>query len=128
MRHLAWLLLLCGCKTLPWSTPKLPSADVTPALAEAITPEGCDPTLSLVGGLCCVAGMVLMVVTKGTMGIRPVLGGAGFVILNYILCRYAEYFFIPAAVVTGAISLAWGGKIVYKIINDDKIKLGDLKL
>lgn len=126
MRYLLLSLFLIGCKTFPnVSTPSVNPTNV----AAAIVPgkEGCDPTLSLVGGLCCIAGMVLMVVTKGTMGIRPVLGGAGFVVLNYILCEYAEYFFIPAAIVTGAISLAWGGKIIYKIINDDNLKIGETK-
>ena len=89
---------------------------------------GCDPTLSLIGAACCVAGIALLVITKGMMGWRPVFGGVAFVVINYAMCKYAAYFFIPAAIVTGAISLAWGWKVVSRIINDDSIKLGEMKL
>jgi len=41
---------------------------------------------------------------------------------------YGHWFFLPVAIATGAISLAWSGKIVWKIVNDDKLKLKELKL
>ena len=62
------------------------------------------------------------------MGWRPVIGGLIFIGINYALYMYGNWFFLPVAIATGAISLAWSGKIVWKIVNDNDLKLKELKL
>jgi hypothetical protein len=84
--------------------------------------------LGWLGGVCILGGMVLLVITRGTMGWRPVIGGIIFIGINYALYAYGNWFFIPVAIATGAISLAWSGKIVWKIVNDNDIKFKELKL
>jgi hypothetical protein len=56
------------------------------------------------------------------MGWRPLIGGVCFILVNYALNLYAHWFFIPVAIGTGVISLAWAIKIVLKILKDEKIK------
>jgi len=76
--------------------------------------------LSAIGGLCLVAGMALLVISKGTMGWRPVIGGIILITVNYLIALYADWLFIPVLIVTGAISLAWGWKTVKGIIKGKK--------
>ena len=122
------LPLLVSCKSIPIVSSKTEAPIISSIPTVTDIGTGCDPTLSLIGAACCVAGIALLVITKGMMGWRPVFGGVAFVVINYAMCKYAAYFFIPAAIVTGAISLAWGWKVVSRIINDDSIKLGEMKL
>jgi hypothetical protein len=86
----------------------------------------CSPMLGWLGGICTLAGMAMLVLTGGRLGWRPVIGGVLFIVLNYALAMYASWFFLPVVIATAAISLAWAGKIVYRIINDDKIKLKEM--
>ena len=72
--------------------------------------------LSAIGGLCLVAGMALLVISRGTMGWRPVIGGIILITVNYLIALYADWLFIPVLIVTGAISLAWGWKTATGII------------
>jgi len=102
-----------GC----FSAPKgIGTADALNALTSSSV-GGCSPILSWVGGVCLLAGMALLVITRGTMGWRPLIGGIIFVLINYAIAIYANWFFLPVAICTGAISLAWAGKVVWKIIN-----------
>ena len=129
IKMIAVLMCCCvvmGCSLLPKSTP---TSRVTDSLGSVVT-EGpqCSSMLSWVGGVCILAGMALLVVTKGSMGWRPLIGGILFVVINFAIAMYASWFFIPVAICTGAISLAWAGKVVWKIVNDNGIKLKELKL
>lgn len=82
--------------------------------------------LSVIGGFCLLAGMVLLVLTRGSMGWRGVIGGVSMIIVNYLIALYAAWIFIPVVVITGAISLAWGWRIIVRIINDDDIKIKEI--
>jgi hypothetical protein len=120
MRYLPFILLLAGCI----STPTVPSG-ITDSMSQSIIEDAsnpCSPMLGWLGGICCLGGIVLLVVSRGTMGWRPLIGGVCFILVNYALNLYAHWFFIPVAIGTGVISLAWAIKIVLKILKDEKIK------
>ena len=88
--------------------------------------SACSPMLGLLGGVCCLGGMVLLVISQGKMGWRPVIGGIVFILINYAMAVYAHWFFIPVAVSTGLIGLAWTARIVLKILKNKELK--ELKL
>jgi hypothetical protein len=120
MKRLLLLLLLTGCTSLP----SIPTS-ITGSMSQSIAEEAsnpCSPMLGWLGGICCLGGIVLLVVSRGTMGWRPLIGGVCFILVNYALNLYAHWFFIPVAIGTGVISLAWAIKIVLKILKDEKIK------
>jgi len=122
---LALTLLLAGCSTTSWFSKDAVPTDMPAAISSS---SACSPMLGWLGGICILGGMVLLVITRGSMGWRPVIGGLIFIGINYALYMYGHWFFLPVAIATGAISLAWSGKIVWKIVNDDKLKLKELKL
>lgn len=76
--------------------------------------------LSVTGGLCLVAGMVLLVITGGRKGWYPVVGGIILVILNYMVAKYDDYLFYPLVACTALISGAWTYKIVKQILLEKK--------
>lgn len=78
--------------------------------------------LSVTGGLCLAAGMVLLVVTSGKKGWYPVIGGILLVVLNYAVARYSDFLFYPLVVCTGMISAAWTYKTVRQILLEKKLK------
>ena len=78
--------------------------------------------LSVTGGLCLVAGMVLLVVSRGKLGWYPSIGGLLLVVLNFVIARYSHYLFAPALVFTGMISAAWTYKTVKQILTEKKKK------
>lgn len=78
--------------------------------------------LSGIGGLCLLSGMVLLTVSRGTMGWRPIIGGLSLIVLNYAISRYASWIFLPIIGATGAISLAWGFRNIRDILKIRKEK------
>ena len=122
---LALTSLPAGCSTTSWFSKDVVPTDMPAAISSS---SACSPMLGWLGGICILGGMVLLVITRGSMGWRPVIGGLIFIGINYALYMYGHWFFLPVAIATGAISLAWSGKIVWKIVNDDKLKLKELKL
>ena len=116
-------LLLCGtmygCGTVKsitgWGAPTQ-----TDRAIEAVVDAGETLTvLSAVGGLCLLAGMVLLCLSKGTMGWRPIIGGISLIVLNYMIASYADWIFIPVIIATGCISAAWGFRVFLSIINKE---------
>ena len=96
-----------------------PPSTVEQAMQVMDTPvNSCSPMLGWLGGICTLSGMALLVLSGGRMGYRPLIGGILFVILNYALALYASWFFLPVVIATGAISLAWAGKIVMGIYKE----------
>ena len=67
---------------------------------------------SAIGGLCIISGMILLVISRGHAGWRPIIGGILLVLLNYVISRYADWIFIPVIIATGCISAAWGWTII----------------
>ena len=74
--------------------------------------------LSGVGGICLLAGMALLVISRGTMGWRPFVGGILLILLNYVVARYADWIFIPVLIATGAISAAWAWNTILEIYKE----------
>jgi hypothetical protein len=72
--------------------------------------------LSAVGGICMIAGMVLLVISGGSKGWYPVVGGVCLVVLNYAVAKYADLIFIPVVTATGLVSMAWAWLTVKRLI------------
>tara|TARA_Y100000401_G_scaffold50087_1_gene39045 strand:- start:2490 stop:3062 length:573 start_codon:yes stop_codon:yes gene_type:complete len=68
--------------------------------------------LIYIGGLSMIGGIAALVITSGRFGIRAVAIGCGCLLLNYAVARYAAWVFIPVLIATGAVSLAYGWRIV----------------
>ena len=127
-RLLTYLLfsgIILGCSTNTGWFPASPT-QVIPNEAVTAPVASCSPMLSWLGGVCTLCGMALLVLTGGLMGWRPLLGGIVFVVINYALAMYASWIFLPVVIATGGISLAWAGKIIWKIVNDDDIKIKEI--
>lgn len=124
------LCMVCSLFILSCSagTGWFPSATtgVIPDEAMVAPVASCSPMLSWLGGICTLCGMAMLMLTGGKLGWRPLIGGILFVVINYALAMYANWIFLPVVIATGAISLAWGGKIVWKIVNDDDIKIKEI--
>lgn len=113
------ILFTIGCsalKSVGWGSPS-PTDKVMEAVVD--TKETLT-VLSAVGGFCLLAGMVLLVVSRGTMGWRPVIGGILLVLLNYVIAEYADWIFIPMLIATGCVSAAWGWNIILSIYKERK--------
>jgi hypothetical protein len=110
------VLLLVGCRT---TMPIGPPSSALKGLKETAESEPLT-VLSVTGGLCLIAGMVLLVVTSGKKGWYPVIGGLLLVVLNFVIARYSHYLFAPAIVFTGLISAAWTYKTVKQILQEKK--------
>ena len=126
LTYLFFSFLLLSCASTPkwYESPMSPSAMTTEAISSPVST--CSPMLGWLGGICTLSGMALLVITGGRMGWKPVIGGIIFIVINYALARYASWIFLPVVIATAAISLAWAGKIVWKIVNDDDIKLKEM--
>ena len=118
--------IILGCSTNTGWFPTSPTQIGVPNEAISAPVSTCSPMLSWLGGICTLCGMALLVLTGGKMGWRPLLGGLVFVVINYALAMYANWIFLPVVIATGGISLAWAGKIVWKIVNDDDIKIKEI--
>lgn len=116
----AFVVLLCGCKI---SSPigGMPSAAGN-FIGQAQETTETLTVLSVTGGLCLVAGMVLLVITSGRKGWYPIIGGVILVVLNYLVAKYDDYLFYPLVVCTGLISAAWTYKVIKQILLEKKTK------
>ena len=113
------LLIASGCRSIS----VMPTgSDTALSAIKEVAPSEPLSVLSVVGGLCLLAGMVLLVVTKGTRGWYPVIGGLILTVLNYVVAKYDDYLFYPLVVFTGCISAAWTDKIVKQILLEKKNK------
>ena len=91
-----------------------------------LTPSEPLTILSGIGGLCLLAGMVLLVISRGTMGWRPIIGGVILVVLNYAIAEFATWIFLPVLIGTGAISLTWAWKTIRDILKIRKEKVNGI--
>ena len=67
-----------------------------------------DPMLSWIGGLSTVAGILALVLTRGSVGTRAIVIGIGLVLLNQAIARYGDWLFLPTLIATGAVSVTYG--------------------
>lgn len=110
-------LVLLGCS---FSQPTSIGEKAGSYVSEATKSSETLTVLSVTGGLCLVAGMVLLVITGGRKGWYPVIGGIILVILNYMVAKYDDYLFYPLVACTALISGAWTYKIVKQILLEKK--------
>jgi len=110
-------LMISGCRTITFT----PTGSET-ALSAANEVANSQPltVLSVIGGLCLLAGMALLVVTRGSRGWYPVIGGCILTVLNYMVAKYDDYLFYPLVVFTGCISAAWTYKVIKQILKERK--------
>ena len=113
-------LFLTGCKIFSPASPTEKWGGVVSSSMDSV--GTCGSILGCLGGLCTLCGMALLVITRGQMGWRPLIGGIVFVVINYALAMYSSWFFLPVAIATGAVSLAWAGKIVWNIFKEKKLR------
>ena len=119
IRLLLLSLFLVGCKSTPSFSPS--SSTATQILTGAAESEPLT-VLSVTGGLCLLAGMVLLVITRGTKGWYPSVGGVILVLLNYMVAKYDDLIFIPVVILSGMISAAWAYRVVVQILTEKKSK------
>lgn len=86
------------------------------ALQQATSSTETLTVLSITGGLCLVAGLALLTISRGARGWFPAIGGVILVILNYVVAEYSTMLFYPLVVCTGLISAAWTYKTVRRIL------------
>ena len=114
------LLITAGCQSF-FPGGNLPGKSTT-IVQQATTHTEPLTVLSGVGGLCLVAGVVLLVISRGQRGWYPVVAGLLLVILNYMVAKYDDYLFYPLVVFTGMVSAAWTYKIIKQILSEKKTK------
>jgi len=81
---------------------------------------GMDPVLSWVGGVATIAGIIALVITRGSLGARAVFIGVGLVLLNQIIARYSDWLFLPVLIATGAVSLTYGYRTIQQVLKRRK--------
>ena len=113
------MIALAGCQ-FPQHAPDVDRAGSL--VSSAAKSHETLSVLSVTGGLCLVAGMVLLVITGGRKGWYPVVGGIILVVLNYAVSRYGDYLFYPLVACTALISAAWTYKIIKQILLEKKTK------
>ena len=107
-------LVVSSCKAIPGAQ----VSGATHSIQQAAQDPDQLTVLSMIGGLCIVAGMALIVVTAGKKGWYPTIGGLLMVVLNYMIAKYDDYLFIPAVICTGLISAAWTYKTLQTILKE----------
>ena len=114
------LLLLVGCKSTPSGITSMGGKTID-VVSDAAS-GGPLAVLSIAGGLCLLAGMVLLVITKGQKGWYPSVGGVLLCLLNYMVLKYDDLIFYPLVILTGMISAAWTYRVVTQILTEKKSK------
>lgn len=110
-------LVLSGCYT----TPTIDNYGDKAADAVNHAASGAPlSVLSVSGGLCLLAGMVLLVITRGVKGWYPSIGGVILVLLGYMVAKYDDLIFYPLVILTGMISAAWTYRVVTQILTEKK--------
>ena len=104
---------LCGLLGGCFSAPRSTAGSLAEASLGAVTSSTARlDMMSAIGGIAILGGIIAMVITRGSLGLRAIGVGGGLVLLNYAVARYADWIFIPILVATGVISLTYGYRIV----------------
>ena len=114
----ALALSLTGCKSTPSVVSSVGGGAVS-VVSDAAS-GGPLAVLSVAGGLCLLAGMVLLVITRGQKGWYPSVGGVILCLLNYMVAKYDDLIFYPLVILTGMISAAWTYRVVTQILTEKK--------
>ena len=113
------LVFLCGC----FSSSRVSPSSFTQGMGlspPADTGMHFDPMLSWLGGLSTLAGIVALVLTRGSMGLRAVVIGIGIVLLNQAIARYGDWLFVPTLAATGAISVSYAVITIRRMVRHRK--------
>lgn len=104
---LAFLFWMAGCS---WgqTTSSFGSGSWTPNPPTPETPTSALGVLNWTAGLSMIGGMISMVLTKSTTGIRAVFGGVILIILSFVISAYAALVLIPVGIVLTIVSASWG--------------------
>ena len=112
--------LVTGCQSTPSGITSVGGKTVD-VVSDAAS-GGPLAVLSIAGGLCLLAGMVLLVITRGQKGWYPSIGGVLLCLLNYMVLKYDDLIFYPLVILTGMISAAWTYRVVTQILTEKKSK------
>tara|TARA_R100000664_G_scaffold31626_1_gene45424 strand:- start:68 stop:439 length:372 start_codon:yes stop_codon:yes gene_type:complete len=112
--------LVTGCQSTPSGITSVGGKTVD-VVSDAAS-GGPLAVLSIAGGLCLLAGMVLLVITRGQKGWYPSVGGVLLCLLNYMVLKYDDLIFYPLVILTGMISAAWTYRVVTQILTEKKSK------
>ena len=77
-------LMASGCRSITLAPT---GKDTAVSAIKEISASEPLSVLSVVGGLCLLAGMVLLVITKGARGWYPVIGGLILTVLKYMVAK-----------------------------------------
>jgi len=116
-------LFLCSCFPARQSIPAVPGV---PQLTETLSPESVSnlSILSAVGGICIVAGVIVLLL-PGASNLRAfnaILIGIVLILLNIGVREYLPYIYIPFIVGTGILSIAVTYRAVRYVLNWRKQK------
>ena len=117
------LLLLSSCFPARQSIPAVPGVN---QLTETLSPESVSnlSILSAVGGICIVAGVIVLLL-PGASNLRAfnaILIGIVLILLNIGVREYLPYIYIPFIVGTGILSIAVTYRAVRYVLNWRKQK------
>jgi hypothetical protein len=76
--------------------------------------------LSYIGGLASIFGIVALVLTRGSFGMRAVIIGGCLIVLNFAVANYLSWLIVPVLIGTGGISIAWSYKTVRDLLRKRK--------
>ena len=114
------VFLMTGCQSTPSGITSVGGKTID-VVSDAAS-GGPLAVLSIAGGLCLLAGMVLLVITRGQKGWYPSVGGVLLCLLNYMVLKYDDLIFYPLVILTGMISAAWTYRVVTQILTEKKSK------
>jgi len=75
--------------------------------------------LNYIGAICTLIGVAVLVITKGSMGLRAIWIGVGLCLLNFVVQTYADWILIPMLVASGLISLAYGYVTIREMLDKE---------
>lgn len=105
---LVFLFWMAGCSWGQATNPFAGSGSWTSNPPTPETPTSALGVLNWTAGLSMIGGMISMVLTKSTTGIRAVFGGMILIVLSFVISAYAALILIPVGIVMTIVSASWG--------------------
>lgn len=90
------------------------------AVQHVVPASGELSMLSYIGGIASLFGIVALVLTRGTHGLRAVIIGGCLIVLNFAVANYLSWLIVPVLIGTGGISIAWSYKTVRDLLRKRK--------
>ena len=127
VRSLVWSLLcflsfsVAGCSLN--KAVRTPAEYAASAVHHVAPASGELSMLSYIGGLASLFGIVALVITRGSYGMRAVIIGGCLIVLNFAVANFLSWLIVPVLIGSGCISIAWSYKTVRDLLR--KRKNGD---